>query len=319
MSYTKVFAPSPIQAFAGESPTKTSLEGDRRDGLVYVYTDEIILAVNIAIVTGRPLLVRGPSGSGKSSLALNVARVMKWPYFEEVISFRTQARDLLWQFDALRRLHDAQVHQLQPITAYVKPGVLWRAFDPEGSKNWEFSSGSPDNMMIMGTASNVQPERAVVLLDEIDKADPDVPNNLLVPLGSYQFVIQETGTEVKLKGDAPPLTIITTNDERGLSSAFLRRCVVLVLQHPDEQRLVEIAKAHFGPISTGLYESVARLIIEASQEQQNAMQITPSAAEYLDTVRACRDLGVTPDANNEIWKVISKIVLWKPRDPVGGV
>src|SRR5687767_11401181 len=104
--------------------------GDRRDASVYVYDDHIRMAVNVALAAERPLLVTGPPGSGKSSLALNVALTLGRHYSEEVITPRTQARDLLWRFDALRRLRDAQANVLKPDDEYIDEGVIWEAFQP---------------------------------------------------------------------------------------------------------------------------------------------------------------------------------------------
>ena len=169
--------------------------GDSRRAPVYVYTEEIILAVNVALATRRPLLVRGPSGSGKSSLARNIAQFKGWRYYDKVITSRTQARDLLWDIDLVRRLHDARfADQTLPegLGPYVIPGVFWWAFDREsaGRHGTDPQHESDD-------------ERAVVLLDEIDKADPDVPNNLLVPLGSLEFIVDETGELVNAKEQQP--------------------------------------------------------------------------------------------------------------------
>jgi MoxR-like ATPase len=132
MEYKKIFAPRGVERFR---PTRRPANaqrqgrvGDQRDGSVYVYSNDIVLAVNVALATARPLLIRGASGSGKSSLAANIARKMRWRYYESVISSRTQARDLLWTFDTVRRLSDAQT-ELREMSAYIKPGVLWWAFD----------------------------------------------------------------------------------------------------------------------------------------------------------------------------------------------
>jgi len=294
--------------------------GDRRDGLVYVYDEKIELAVNVALATGRPLLVRGPSGCGKSSLARNVARRMKWRYYEQVITSRTQARDLLWTFDALRRLSDAQAKRLRTEMAYyIEPGVLWWAFDHEGASR----RGLPKEVSVENPAADpgVGPKGSgvVVLLDEIDKADPDVPNNLLVPLGSFEFKIRETGEEVVAK--RPLLLIITTNDERMLPTAFMRRCVVLELDPPDEDLLIKIAGEHYGPDASNIYRSIAERVMKIAANASGKMTtgkpvsaVAPSTAEYLDTVRACIDLGLSPDQESE-WKVVSTATLLKRQTP----
>ena len=139
LSYHKVFKPRRTAVFKRPKATKATQENgyaaDRRDGRVYVYDEDIVLAVNVALTVKRPLLIRGASGSGKSSLAQNVARFFKWRYYEVVISSGTQARDLLWHFDTLRRLSDAQTKGegggVRDDVYYVEPGPLWWAFDPE--------------------------------------------------------------------------------------------------------------------------------------------------------------------------------------------
>lgn len=318
MMYNKIFDPPLIQSLDEDiSATETPLSiGDRRERRVYVYTEEIILAVNVAIATTRPLLVRGPSGSGKSSLAHNVADHMGWRYYDEVISSRTQARDLLWRFDALRRLRDAQVKELRKgLESYVEPGKLWWAFNRDTAMRRGSPLEATNYSEAIEPGDSTNHERAVVLLDEIDKADPDVPNDLLVPLGSGQFIVQETGFEVKALH--PPLVLITTNEERVLPDAFLRRCVVLILKQPDENRLVDIAKTHFGSGHLSIYQSIAKQVIKLRQEKHAARGMVPSAAEYLDTVRACLQLGVKPDNTDKIWENILVTTLLKPRELSG--
>lgn len=330
MAYKKIFNPQSatsqkrlrnIRAAALRAeakPQKLAAQGgDRRDGLVYVYTDEIVLAVNVALATGRPLLIRGPSGSGKSSLARNVALCLNWQYYEEVITSRTQARDLQWRFDTLRRLNDATINQLKDPAFYVEPGVLWWAFDPASARRRGQSEMIAHERALTEPGDGTGNSRAgvVVLLDEIDKADPDVPNNLLVALGSLQFTIDEINVEVKKT--RPLLVIITSNDERVLPNAFLRRCVIMLLPPPDEERLVNIAKAHFGPRGTRLYRSIASRIIELTKAAGPTGQSTLSAAEYLDTVRACIELKVEPDSDESGWQAISTATLVKPREPLG--
>jgi MoxR-like ATPase len=319
MSYAKHFDPRPTELFPAARADAGG--GDLRDGSVYVYSDDIVLAVNVALATGRPLLVRGPSGSGKSTLARNVARTMGWRYYEDVISSRTQARDLLWRFDTLRRLNDAAVNQLKAeLHPYIDPGVLWWAFDRESARR----RGAPEEAGEIRPASEPAQEsehaRAMVLLDEIDKADPDVPNNLLVPLGSLEFTVTEIDRRVR--AEVAPLIFITTNEERELPPAFVRRCIVLTLQGPDEERLVEIARAHFGwagtadrggPDDEALYRKIASLVLQPSGRDRRA---SPSTAEFLDAVRACKELEVDPD--HALWAQVAGATLWKPRETLAG-
>ena len=323
LSYKKVFKPKKTEDY--RATDEASLyAGDRRDGRVYVYDDDIILAVNVALTVKRPLLIRGASGSGKSSLAQNVARYFKWRYYEVVISSGTQARDLLWQFDTLRRLSDAQASGVRDDVHYIEPGALWWAFDPESAqrrgvtdeklKAIEESNPNSD-FFALDPNKGQKHESAVVLLDEIDKADPDTPNNLLVPLGSLEFFVTEANAKVSAK--KPPLVIITSNDERELPSAFLRRCIQLNLKAPDRERLVNIAKAHFGKENLALYEEVAKLIVpekDVEKKTEDEPKVQQSAAEFLDTVHACMELNVKPDSKNKTWQALSKATLWKPRE-----
>lgn len=298
MNYTKLFEPKPVKTDEAIS----SSAGDRRDGAVYIYNDEIVLAVNVALATGRPLLVRGKSGWGKSSLARNIALVQGCRYYEKVISSRTQARDLLYEVDLLRRLQDAQLKTLKPdFTPYVVPGVFWWAFDQESARSIRSAESKSSKDADEAPAT----DDAVVLLDEIDKADPDLPNNLLVPLGSLQFSVEEIGKTVKAR--KAPLVIITTNDERTLPAAFLRRCVELNLRIPSltelEDRLTRVGKAHFeghGNLAAKLAQWIS------SRAQSNEV---PSPAEYLDALRACIELRIEPSSPD--WETTSKIVLWK--------
>lgn len=276
---------NPEMVVREDLPPGMSGSGDRSDGSVYVYTKSIILAVNVALAARRPLLVAGPPGSGKSSLALNVARHEGWAYEEEVLTPRTQARDLLWRFDALRRLRDAQVGPLdEGDEAYVKPGVLWRAFEHDS-------------------------ERAVLLLDEIDKADPDVPNSLLEALGTLSFTVEETERTVSARPGAAPFVVLTTNEERELSGPFMRRCVVLRLERPGVDRLLEIARAHKLDGDEQMVKRAAERIDELAQEAEAAGQPVPSAAEFVDALRAAQDLKV--GANDPEWDAVMEVALVK--------
>jgi len=275
-------------------PADTVGPGDRRDGGVYVYDEGTILAVRVALATGRPLLVRGPSGCGKSSLARHAARVLRWRYYEKVITSRTQAQDLLWDVDHLRRLQDAQARRLRGgHERYVRPGVLWWAFDRTSASRQALRARSSIRAGRLDPNLGDEHERAVVLLDEIDKADPDVPNNLLVPLGSLLFQVEETGQKVRTTEALAPLVVITTNNERELPAAFLRRCVELKLESPRGERLRAIAGRHFTDMTDDEIKEVADLVEATAGKGADP----PSPAELLDTIRAVRSLrkqGLTP-------------------------
>jgi MoxR-like ATPase len=310
---------------------------DRRDGQGYVYTEEIVLSVNVAIATGRPLLVFGPPGSGKSSLAASVANLLQWSYYEQVITSRTQARDLQWGFDTLRRLNDAELGRLRLVTdeqtnaqqydpvelaPYIEPGIIWWAFDPASAERRGMREGERPPILAKPPGQKRGELRAVVLLDEIDKADPDVPNDLLVPIGSLQFKVDEIGTVVRCEDRTrPPLLIITSNNERSLPNAFLRRCLTLRLQAPGRDRLLAIARKRFGEKVDhmelqeldDLYGKIAAAM-DARPKDIPARQDPPSTAEYLDAITACLALGVKPGAQDPVWDGIQRATLWKPRD-----
>ena len=156
----------------------------------------------------------------------------------------------------------------------------------------------------------------VLLIDEIDKADPDVPNSLLEPLGSLQFSVEETRVRVRGEG-TPPLVFITTNDERELPAAFRRRCVILYLKKHERPDLIQIAQAHFGdhipPVTEDLAGRVADIHLKLQDDAFTKGRRLPSTAEYLDAVRACLTLGVDPRTGGE-WSHIEELTLSK-QDP----
>lgn len=308
---------------------------DRRDGRVYVMSDDVDLAVRVALATGRPLLLRGEPGSGKSSLAAYIARQRGWRYYEHVVTSRTHARDLLWTFDSVRRLADAEAHNaggdLNDFD-YVEPGVLWWTF----ARNSARRRGAPEDAQATRLASEPNeeinasrsPDHAVVLIDEIDKADPDMPNGLLVPLGSSEFAVTEVNSIVRKE---PPrlefdprvsrhLVLITTNEERELPQAFLRRCVVAWLPYPDEDRLLAIAKAHLNTYEGKFTKASAELARALAAELINLREIakqqawrSPSTAEFLDALRACRSLKIS--VGGEDWQRLRNLTLLKPQHP----
>ena len=305
LRYQRVFDPDRQRP---DDERATTGFGDRRDAADYVYSEKIVLAVNVALAARRPLLVRGAAGSGKSSLAEDVARRMGWDFYVEVISSRTQARDLLWTFDAVRRLRDAQAQQSVEDTArYVRAGVLWWALDPRSAA--DHTDAVVTDEPLAG---------AVVLLDEIDKAELEAPNDLLVPLGAGAFSVSDlaTGRAISLTREHHPLVMVTTNDERELSPAFVRRCVVLELPDPDAPWLVRVADAHFGPKDKAFYTRVAEYVMSARIEADLAHGRPPSTAEFLDALYACRELRI--NTRSRAWEPLAQATLRKwttPREP----
>jgi MoxR-like ATPase len=328
MAYTRLFDPDLQPAIALDQ--RGYRLGDQPDQAPYVYDDEIVLAVNVALATGRPLLVAGEPGTGKSSLARDAARRLGWRFYSKTISSRTQARDLLWTFDTIRRLSDAQIQgALRHSSSYVEPGVLWWAFDNDSAARRGLT---PDEFQRLSQAEggvtaasyptmNSAAPRAVVLLDEIDKADPDVPNDLLEPLGSFRFRVIEGALDVPVQATQAPLVFITTNDERDLPKAFIRRCVHLEIKPAtrENKRLLEIARAHFPADGAGPEGEVplhAAIAAEYFNLRDAAKDRKPSTAEYLDAVSACRELELGPDhdAWAAEWPRIAAATLSKPRE-----
>ena len=277
--------------------------------LVHEFEDDQIRAVNAALAAGRPLLVRGEPGIGKSQLARAVAHELHRAFISQVVDSRTESRDLLWHFDAVARLADAQIlgcrtlsadsgnipPQVQgkfllPVADYLQPRALWWAF------NWQDAEDRAKNAKLKTPEQPAQWSKekggCVVLIDEIDKAESDVPNGLLEALGSSSFHPQGLDRPVVVSG-AAPLVVITTNEERTLPDAFVRRCLVLHLKLPrDPAKLVELlvqrGRAHFDGQTT---ESVLSKAAECLAEDR-ALAVThhwhplPGQAEYLDLLRA---------------------------------
>lgn len=284
----------------------------------YVYNDRIVLAVNVALATQRPLLIAGPPGSGKSTLARSVAAVNKWRYLQQVVTSRTQAEDLLYRVDALQRLNDAQAkaRDMLPDFAYVDPGVLWWAFDRKSAAN---RGASTEAVAKLGkkfpapTVPSVGPDvdDVVVLLDEIDKAEPDVPNDLLEPLDRGSFSVRSRKDPVKRQGNV--LLIITTNGERELPPAFYRRCVLLTLGEIDSTRLLEIAQLHFGDQHKEMHTVIADWFMRSAAHARQKALRQPSTAEYVDTIRACMNIA-GDGATMSVWEEVARLALWKHED-----
>jgi MoxR-like ATPase len=274
--------------------------GDRPQGSPYAYDEDMILAINVALAANRPLLIAGPPGTGKSALAEDIAKQLgNLDFDRKVITGRTEGRDLLWRFDTVRRLRDAHLAAAHPEEStsgdqlaagnYLQRGVLWNAF-----------------------LASTQRKRVVVLIDEIDKADPEVPNSLLEVLGNGQFHVDETDETVEVNDEFAPIIVITTNDERELSRPFRRRCVSLTLRAPSKDRLIEIAEV-WGLASDDDRQTVERLAEKIEQlagTSGTSGELTPNAAEYLDALRACLKLGVAVDSPE--WQALEEVTLRKP-------
>jgi MoxR-like ATPase len=314
MPYTPLFtASAAAQPFEPARAFRLGDRGSDGESGSYEYSDQIELAINVALAAGRPLLVRGKPGTGKSSLASSVASLLNWRFYATTVSSRTTARDLLWKFDTVARLADAQAgtDQIKHRAAYLSPGPLWWAFDLE-SAAWR-GVATQDRAAAKGLEEAVDPSpldrdpaRAVVLIDEIDKADPDVPNDLLVPLGSFQFTTDDGRVVVATN---PPLVIITTNEERDLPKAFLRRCVILALEVPDRERLKRIARRHFPTTADSQLKPLLDEYERITRDRVSRGEQPPSVAELLDALAACRNLGAA--AGRDRWPEMAKLLLDK--------
>jgi MoxR-like ATPase len=246
-------------------------EGRRIDGEPYLPSPELCEAVRVAQRLNRPLLLKGEPGCGKTRLAKAVARELyegdaRGPaYFEWHVKSTSRARDGLYVFDALRRLSEAQIAvakgaDLPPAEKYLRYGPLGEAFRSD--------------------------RQAVVLIDEIDKADIDFPNDLLIELDELRFAIEETGKQEVARH--PPLVFITSNDERDLPDAFLRRCVFHYVEFPDEEQLERIVAAHLPALRRELLDvAVARFLSLRSRmvREKNEGGKRAGTSELLDWLR----------------------------------
>ncbi|WP_353932192.1 MoxR family ATPase [Okeanomitos corallinicola TIOX110] len=225
----------------------------------YIPAPELIEAVNLTIfLQKRPLLLKGEPGCGKTRLARAVADELKLPYESWYIQSTTRAKDGFYTYDAIARLQDAQLAQhdeqkrskVNDPNNYIRLGPLGRAFlfsldksqrQELGLLGCEFQKSLEQSQYNFSE----KPQRCVVLIDEIDKADIDFPNDLLQALDEGRFLIQETGGEIKANSKYLPIIFITSNDEKDLPDAFLRRCLFHYIKFPQESELINIINAHF--------------------------------------------------------------------------
>ncbi|GAA6210983.1 MoxR family ATPase [Hyphomicrobiales bacterium 4NK60-0047b] len=223
----------------------------------YVAGDDLTLAVNAAITLERPLLIKGEPGTGKTVLAIEVAKALGAPLIEWHIKSTTKAHQGLYEYDAVGRLRDGQLGEesAKDISNYIKRGKLWEGFTSE--------------------------KRPILLIDEIDKADIEFPNDLLQELDRMEFFVYETGETIKAKHR--PIIIITSNNEKELPDAFLRRCFFHYIQFPEPEVMADIVEVHHPGLKSDLLKSALNVFYDI--RDQNAIKKKPSTSELLDWIK----------------------------------
>src|SRR5437763_5478216 len=237
----------------------------------YVATDDLKLAVNAALALERPLLIKGEPGTGKTLLAETVANALDRPLLTWHIKSTTKAQQGLYEYDAVSRLRDSQLGapRVSDISNCIKRGKLWDAFTHE--------------------------KRPVLLIDEIDKADIEFPNDLLLELDRMEFFVYETGENIKAK--LRPIVMITSNNEKELPDAFLRRCFFHYIEFPDADTMVKIVDVHFPGIKKRLVEESLRIFFEVREVP--GLKKKPSTSELLDWLKLLLNEDITPEMLRE--------------------
>ena len=237
----------------------------------YVATDDLKVAVNAAITLQRPLLVKGEPGTGKTVLALEVAKAVNAPLIEWHIKSTTKALQGLYEYDAVSRLRDSQLgdSRVGDIRNYIRKGKLWEAFTMD--------------------------ERPVLLIDEIDKADIEFPNDLLQELDRMEFYVYETHETIKAKHR--PVVIITSNNEKELPDAFLRRCFFHYIKFPDQETMGRIVDVHFPGIKQRLVSEALKLFYEVRDVP--GLKKKPSTSELLDWLKLLMVEDIGPETLRE--------------------
>jgi MoxR-like ATPase len=237
----------------------------------YVATEDLTAAVNAAIRLERPLLVKGEPGTGKTVLAEEIAAALGAPLITWHVKSTTKAQQGLYEYDAVSRLRDSQLGdpRVSDISHYIRRGKLWEAF--------------------------VAPVRPVLLIDEIDKADIEFPNDLLLELDRMEFHVYETGETVR--AEQRPVIIITSNNEKELPDAFLRRCFFHYIRFPDAQTMQAIVEVHFPGIKKRLMEEALKLFFEVREVP--GLKKKPSTSELLDWLKLLVADEMTPEMLRE--------------------
>ena len=237
----------------------------------YLATDDLKVAVNAAIALERPLLVKGEPGTGKTVLALEIAKALSAQMIEWHVKSTTKALQGLYEYDAVSRLRDSQLgdERVKDIRNYIKRGKLWEAF--------------------------VSDMRPVLLIDEIDKADIEFPNDLLLELDRMEFFVYETGETIKAR--RRPIVIVTSNNEKELPDAFLRRCFFHYIRFPDADTMRAIVEVHFPEIKQRLISEALKMFYEIREVP--GMKKKPSTSELLDWLKLLMAEDVGPDILRE--------------------
>jgi len=233
----------------------------------YIATEDLRVAVNAAIVLERPLLIKGEPGTGKTVLAHEVAKAIDTPLLEWHIKSTTKAQQGLYEYDAVSRLRDSQLgdERVHDIKNYIKRGKLWEAFTAD--------------------------QRSVLLIDEIDKADIEFPNDLLQELDRMEFHVYETGETIKAENR--PVVIITSNNEKELPDAFLRRCFFHFIKFPDPDTMAEIIEVHYPGLKQRLVSEALNIFYEVRDVP--GLKKKPSTSELLDWIKLLLNEDVTPE------------------------
>ena len=223
----------------------------------YIATEDLRIAVNAALTLERPLLVKGEPGTGKTVLAEEVAKALELELLTWHIKSTTKAHQGLYEYDAITRLRDSQLgdERVKDIKNYINRGKLWEAFAHKG--------------------------HVILLIDEIDKADIEFPNDLLQELDRMEFFVYETGETIK--AETRPLVIITSNNEKELPDAFLRRCFFHYIAFPDHETMTEIVKVHFPDLKPRLVKEALSVFYEVREVP--GLKKKPSTSELLDWLK----------------------------------
>lgn len=277
-----------LEDFSIGGKTPLAFEPGWPDG-AHEFTRREAVAIQAALLSGRPLLIEGAPGSGKTQIAAAAAAVLRRELITFVVDVDTRPEDLLWRHDALQRLNDAQDRSLKKIEHYLAKGPLWQALD-DGEKHADI----PPAQTPYRPTGVCEPGK-VVLIDEIDKADRGVPNSLLEVFGHRRFYCPHLKQEIEAPdtGETPPLlVIVTSNREQQLPPAFVRRCLVLRIDLPDEreafiEQLARRAEMHYAKaLDADQYREIAEVLWNYRKDAGLSEELQPGQAEYLDLVRA---------------------------------